>query len=103
MKLPLRIKRLGGLILIVFLASMLISSVVIAVNGYTISWWTIDGGGSAMGSLDGAYSLVGTIGQPDASEKSEGGSYSLVGGFGGGLPAIPTDIWQYLYLPLVLH
>jgi hypothetical protein len=91
------------LILIVLLTSLLISSVAIAINGYTISWWTIDGGGSRMGSLDGQYSIVGTIGQPDASDQMVGGSFSLVGGFHGGSPSTPVDIWQYYYLPFVLR
>jgi hypothetical protein len=46
---------------------------------YAIDWWTVDGGG-AMFSTGGAYSLGGTIGQPDAGVMS-GGSYTLVGGF----------------------
>jgi len=47
---------------------------------YSISWFTIDGGGGT--SSGGIYSLSGTIGQPDANNTPmTGGTYSLTGGF----------------------
>lgn len=54
---------------------------------YSIDWFTIDGGGGT--SSGGAYSLNGTIGQPDAGVMS-GGVYSLTGGFWGIVQAIQT-------------
>ncbi len=45
---------------------------------YSISWYTIDGGGGL--STGGTFTLEGTIGQPDAGEMS-GGDYTLSGGF----------------------
>ncbi|GJQ30511.1 MAG: hypothetical protein HBSAPP03_23950 [Phycisphaerae bacterium] len=44
----------------------------------TIDWYTIDGGGGT--SAGGAFTLSGTIGQPDAGVMS-GGSFTLSGGF----------------------
>ncbi len=67
-----------------------------ALGGYTLDWWTADGGGGA--STGGSYSLDGTIGQPDAG-TSTGGTYALSGGFWGGGAANQYDI----YLPLVLR
>jgi hypothetical protein len=64
-------------------------------SGYSIDWYTIDGGG-AMNSSGGGYSLSGSIGQPDAGSLS-GGSYQLSGGFWGG-----ASINYTVYLPLVL-
>src|SRR5688572_10441491 len=52
----------------------------ILAQNYSIDWYTIDGGGGT--SSGGAYTLSGTIGQPDAGVHS-GGSYSLIGGFWG--------------------
>ena len=52
---------------------------------YKIDWYTIDGGGGT--SSGGAYSLSGTIGQPDAGTLA-GGSYLLAGGFWGGAFAV---------------
>lgn len=50
-------------------------------QGFDISWYTIDGGGSTL-CTGGAFQLAGTIGQPDASAASmTGGSFSLTGGF----------------------
>ena len=46
---------------------------------YDLSWFTIDGGGGT--STGGAFSLSGTIGQPDAGGPMVGGSFSLTGGF----------------------
>ena len=63
-------------------------------QGYTLDWWTVDGGGATF-STGGGYALGGTIGQPDAGVLG-GGGYTLGGGFwkGGGLA-------QYrIYLPL---
>ncbi len=48
-------------------------------QSYSIDWYKISGGGGT--SSGGAYSLSGTIGQPDASGAMTGGSYSLTGGF----------------------
>jgi hypothetical protein len=45
---------------------------------YNIDWFTADGGGGT--STGGAYSISGTIGQPDAGH-SGGGNYALDGGF----------------------
>jgi hypothetical protein len=64
-------------------------------SGYSIDWYTIDGGG-AMNSSGGSYSLSGSIGQPDAGSLS-GGSYTLNGGFWGG-----ASINYSIFLPLVL-
>jgi hypothetical protein len=45
---------------------------------YQINWSTHDSGGGA--STGGAYTLAGTVGQPDAGAAS-GGAYTLAGGF----------------------
>jgi hypothetical protein len=66
-----------------------------ALGGYSLDWWTVDGGGAT--SSGGVYTLGGTIGQPDAGTAT-GGTYTLTGGFWGGSAA------QYrVYLPLVLR
>ncbi|MBN1813518.1 MAG: hypothetical protein JXA14_16895, partial [Anaerolineae bacterium] len=63
--------------------------------GYTLAWWTVDGGGVTNRTVSG-YTLSGTTGQPDADVLSNG-DYVLSGGFWGGAP-------QYrIYLPLVLR
>jgi hypothetical protein len=65
--------------------------------GYTLDWWTVDGGGQTGG--DGtAYDLQGTIGQPDAAHW-QGGSYTLTGGFWPGTSPARLRV----YLPLVLR
>ena len=45
----------------------------------TVDWWTVDGGGG-MESTGGAWSLSGTVGQPDAGALS-GGDFTIEGGF----------------------
>ncbi|CAN5711058.1 hypothetical protein BH20VER1_BH20VER1_20490 [soil metagenome] len=63
---------------------------------YDLSWHTNDGGGSTS-AAGGAYSLGGTIGQPDAGSSS-GGTYALTGGFWGianqtsATPPAPTAV-----------
>ena len=61
--------------------SLMLTSTVDA--DYSISWYTIDGGGGT--SSGGPYELTGTIGQPDAA-YSAGGQYELLGGFWPGGP-----------------
>lgn len=80
-------------------AVLLLTSLMLGGHGYHIDWWTIDGGGaSEVVSGDGAYTLSGTIGQPDAGLlESADGSYTLSGGFWGGGAAPGYD----LYLPAV--
>lgn len=55
-----------------------------ALAQFELDWHTIDGGGGT--SSGGAFALSGTIGQPDAGMMS-GGSFTLVGGFWGGVGA----------------
>jgi hypothetical protein len=62
---------------------------------FAIDWFTIDGGGG--GSSGGAFSLSGTIGQPDAGTLT-GGAFSLEGGFWAGATAIQTGGAPFLYV-----
>jgi hypothetical protein len=57
----------------------LMSAALIA-KGYTLDWWTIDGGG-AMWSAGETLQLSGTIGQVDAGPALAGGGFELTGGF----------------------
>ena len=51
-------------------------------TGYTISWFTIDGGGGA--GSGGSYDLKYTIGQPEANLPTAG-AFKLQGGFWPGI------------------
>ena len=66
----------------------------IAPGSFSIPWHTVDGGGGT--SSGGAFTLIGSIGQPDAGAPMSGGAFALTGGFwpGGGVPAplCPADI-----------
>ena len=63
---------------------------------YDLSWYAIDSGG-ATNSTGGAFSLSGSVGQPDAGALS-GGSYTLNGGFWGGA-VVSYRAW----LPVILR
>jgi hypothetical protein len=79
---------------------LLLASVALAgpgSDGYNLSWWTVDGGGTTSAGGSG-YTLGGTAGQPDAAVWS-GGDYTLAGGFWGGAAAGPYAV----YLPLVVR
>lgn len=57
-----------ALLAVFFLASLVLGGT----TGYSIDWWTVDGGGaSELVSSDGSYTLSGTIGQPDAALFAE--------------------------------
>ena len=59
---------------------------------YSISWYTIDGGGGT--SSGGPYQLTGTIGQPDA-DYSGGGQYELLSGFWVGGPLCIVNLEHF--------
>lgn len=59
---------------------------------YKIDWSTIDGGGGT--STGGDFTLVGTIGQPEAGASS-GGDYELLGGFLPGVPLCVVDFEHF--------
>jgi len=59
---------------------------------YELSWRTIDGGGGT--SSGGTYTLMGTIGQPDAGVMA-GGDYELLGGFWPGEPLCTVDFEHF--------
>ena len=76
-------------------ASVIVAAPDSPTNGYSISWWTVDGGGG--NSSNGPYTLGGTIGQADA-QTSSGGVYVLIGGFWN-----ESVIRGYrVYLPIIL-
>jgi hypothetical protein len=70
-------------VLIAIVVSLITTAVVLAQAGgtYDLGWWSIDGGGGA--SNGGAYSVMDTLGQSDASPPTSGDGqrYSLTDGF----------------------
>ena len=88
------------LLLFVVLVLVLTSLVYAAPNAFSLSWWTVDGGGGTVRGGD--YVLNGTIGQPEAGQRMRGGNYNLVGGFwGDGASIVSTG--GAIYLPLVVR
>jgi hypothetical protein len=70
------------------LLSFLLLAALPASAQYTIDWYTLDGGGGQ--SSGGAYTLQGTIGQPDATTSS-GGAYTLQGGFWSAFAVVQSE------------
>jgi hypothetical protein len=97
-----RARHLIGLVPVLIAVALLLAGTVPAVRaqgdaGYTLDWWTVDGGGQT--TPDGAgYTLSGTIGQPD-TDGWAGGGYTLEGGFWGGGGVVEYTV----YLPLILR
>ena len=67
------------LLCVLMVTLMLGTTVALAAGGYQISWWTVDSGGGRSQSADKVYTLIGTIGQPDA-DFATGGMYTVHGG-----------------------
>ncbi len=61
-------------------AVMLLAGAGSLAAGFTVDWWTVDGGG-ALRTTGGDFELSGTVGQPDAGPVMSGGVYTLSGGF----------------------
>jgi hypothetical protein len=89
------------LMVLAALASLLIAPAGHAQSGgpYDLTWSSVDGGGYTF-SQGGAYTLGGTVGQPDAGLLT-GGNYTLGGGFWGG-GALLAGKYR-VYLPLVMR
>ncbi len=88
------------MVLLSLAAFLWLTGIALAEGGYDLSRWTVDGGGGS--SEGGGYTLIGTIGQPDAGPSLGGGGYTLAGGFWGvGAPAGGSES-QPIYLPLVV-
>lgn len=83
-----------------FLCGLVVAGGVLAMPtaSYDLSWWTVDGGGGCL-SIEGGYSLSGTIGQADAGALA-GNDYILSSGFWPGGTLAGGS--QRVYLPLVL-
>jgi hypothetical protein len=88
-------------ILLVFLLSFLLiaglASAQVVAGSYSLSWWSVDGGGGS--SSASAYSLSGSAGQADAGSLS-GSGYRLNGGFW----IVPSTSPAFqIYLPLAIR
>lgn len=70
-------------------ALLLIVTTSIASAQYSMSWYTIDGGGVTF-ATGGGYTLGATIGQPDAGAPMTGGGFTLIGGFWAGVATAPA-------------
>jgi hypothetical protein len=94
-------KRTTSVLLALLVGGLLFTTTVLTAGsqGYDLSWWTVDDGGGRL-SIDGGYSLNGTLGQPDARALASN-DYVLSGGFWGG-GALAEEIYR-VYLPLVLR
>ena len=86
-----------GILMLLLCIFLLVAGTTVVVTaqetgGFTIPWWTVDGGGNT--STGGTYTLTGTIGQADTG-CAAGGDYALKSGFWQGCPL------SYGYLPLI--
>ena len=71
----------GAWCLVLFLTTNVLA------QNYSIDWFTVDGGGGT--STGGAFSVNGTVGQPDAGHLS-GGNYAIDDGFWGIIASVQT-------------
>jgi hypothetical protein len=85
------------LLLLVLAGTLLVVASVSAVTGYSLHWWTVDGGGGSASAVGPGLTLSGgTIGQPDAGTSTDG-TYTLASGFWVGEPN------YHIFLPLVMR
>ncbi len=87
-------KRATVLLTLVFL---LLAGVVLAADGYDLSWHVISGGGGH--SAAGAYALEGAVVQPVGAMS--GGDYELQSGFWYGV-SVPPAVTGWAYLPVIV-
>lgn len=68
-------------------------------DGYSLTWWTVDGGGDTVSG--GTYTLMATAGQSEPGPVVTGGDYALFGGFWSSGGVTPQSLGNHIYLPLV--
>lgn len=105
-----RRRRNGGLTYLVSLILLVVIGAPVLAQGgsYTIPHFTINSGGGL--SSGGGFTLISTIGRPDASTAmtDEASQYALTGGFWPAGTTInidpgPGDDTKNVYLPLILR
>ncbi len=79
----------------IVIATIIAAFAALAHAQYEIPWHSMDGGGGT--STGGAYTVRGTIGQPDAG-ISTGGVYQVIGGFWGWAVIVQTDGLPVLHI-----
>jgi hypothetical protein len=94
-----RVKCIRVIVLIAILSLLAYISQAQAGDGLRIAWWTVDDGGARLSG--GAYTLYGSVGQPDVGTLSRS-DYTLVGGFWARGEA-KLDGKHDAYIPLVLR
>jgi len=93
-------RKLIVLLLVIIILLSVTTLVTASPNAFSLSWWTVDGGGGT--SKGGDYTLNGTIGQPEGKHLMSGGKFGLVGGFWADEAAIALTK-RITYLPLVVR
>jgi hypothetical protein len=71
--------RVATLLVVALLIAGLVFTAARAATGYEVSWYTFDGGGGVSSSGN-TFTVMGSIGQPDAGLHA-GTGYDLTGGF----------------------
>ncbi|MFC1879593.1 hypothetical protein ACFLZW_06725 [Chloroflexota bacterium] len=91
-------KNISKTILLILLASLLLTTTALAAEGYQISWWKVANGGGTIQSEGGQYVLSSTIGQWDAGSATGNGT-----AFDGGFWAVMRSVlYEFLvYLPFI--
>ncbi len=87
-------RRATFLLILVFL---LLAGVVLAADGYDLSWHVISGGGAH--TEGGAYTLDGSVVQP--AGVMSGGDYELQSGFWYGV-SVAGPVTGWAYLPVIV-
>jgi len=90
-----------GLILIILVLLLFSAVIVVAENGYTIPWYSIDGGAQTSGG-DG-FTLNGIAGQPDAGLAMTGGDYQVTGGYWSAAASEGPEPKYKVYLSLIVR
>jgi hypothetical protein len=82
---------------VLLILGLLLTAVAMAApQAFSLTWWTVDGGGGTSQRND--YTLTGTIAQPEVGRLLTGDTYTLAGGFWGiGSPYTGEQV----YLPIV--
>jgi hypothetical protein len=91
-------KRMRGIVMLY--ALLLVGPGVVLAQEYALSWTSVISGRGI--SAGGAYTLKGTLGQPEAGQVASGDGYTLSGGLqGGGDDTVTGPDGETLYLPTV--
>lgn len=93
-------RRNQALLLATIVCLLALAVPALAQGGYSVGWWSADGGGGVV--TGNGYALSGTVGQAEAGTPSmSGGTYAVANGYWAKTDGASGAADSFMYLPVI--